>query len=72
MIIKLNGGFGNQMFQYVLVRSLQAAEELACLDHDFFKLGDSTDTFTSRKYELGIFKNLKARKATRDEIKFFT
>jgi len=72
LITKLQGGLGNQMFQYAVARSLQPIDEIVYMDHEFLELGESTETFISRKYELGIFKNLKARRATSREIKFFT
>lgn len=64
VIAKLQGGLGNQMFQYAAARGFAGDQESVYLDHTALEK-NSTDTafFTARKYELGIFKNLKSQRA---------
>jgi len=58
-IIKLQGGLGNQMFQYAAAKSI-AKESVVYFDISFFISNqESTDTFTARQFELSIFKNLR-------------
>ena len=61
IIVNLQGGLGNQMFQYASARGIAGLNNTVYLDHTNLE-ENATDTehFTSRKYELGIFKNLKA------------
>jgi len=64
VITKLQGGLGNQMFQYAAAKSLLHAEEYIYLDHAFLEINHvDTKNFTARVYELHIFRNLKASKA---------
>lgn len=52
------------MFQYAAAKSLLKSGEPVYLDHQFLENNNiNTDHFTARKYELDIFKNLKARHA---------
>lgn len=65
IIVKLQGGLGNQMFQYAVARSLSGTKEVR-LDHYFLNLHNTShEHFTARPYELGIFKHLKSKKANR-------
>ncbi len=51
VIVKLNGGLGNQMFQWAIARMLEEQTNVkALLDMSFFKKG------YARPYDLGIFK----------------
>jgi hypothetical protein len=62
--VRLHGGLGNQLFQYATARSLTQPNDYVYTDHNFFKRTQRTEEFIARQYELGIFKNLKARKAS--------
>ena len=73
ILVKLQGGLGNQMFQYAAGKSLVKNKKQVDLDHHFLNTNNTdTEHFTSRGYELNIFKNLKARKAKTWQIRFFT
>ncbi len=72
IIVKLQGGLGNQMFQYAAARSLTEKGENVNLDVQFFKHTKSTETFTARQYELDVFTNLKTCKANNSLLKMFT
>ena len=67
--IQLNGGLGNQMYQYSVGRAMayKLQTELL-LDTTQFKKKRLTEGYNYRSYELGIF-NIKAREATADDIK---
>lgn len=56
VIIKLNGGLGNQMFQYALgyIVSLKNNSQLL-LDKELFQLTEKTPGHTPRNFELEIF-----------------
>lgn len=55
IITKLQGGLGNQMFQYAIARSL-SSKDAVYLDLSFLKNNNtSSDHFTKRDFELGIF-----------------
>ena len=56
VVVKLNGGLGNQMFQYALghIISLNYNSQLL-LDKELFRLSEKTPGHTPRNYELGIF-----------------
>jgi hypothetical protein len=71
ILVKLQGGLGNQLFQYAAGRSLIAENENVYLDHNFFNTGTSTNEFIARRFELGIFKNLKVKKAGNAELDLF-
>lgn len=71
ILIKLQGGLGNQMFQYATARSLAHENEIVYLNHDFFKHTETTEDFIARKYELGIFSQLKAVKAGSSQDNLF-
>ena len=72
IIVKLQGGLGNQMFQYAIARSLSNWYKTDfALDHQFLESRDPLATHVFRTYDLDIF-CLKAPKATRMQIaKFF-
>lgn len=54
-ITKLQGGLGNQMFQYAAARS-RCADKKIYLDFSFLQKNNvSTEHFTKRDFELGIF-----------------
>lgn len=54
-ITKLQGGLGNQMFQYAVAKSRSVGEK-TYLDFSFLKRNNvSTEHFTKRDFELGIF-----------------
>jgi hypothetical protein len=64
-IVKLNGGLGNQMFQYALGRKLSYINHVSLkLDLSEFK------TYTLRTYRLNFF-NIHAEIATEDEVVSF-
>lgn len=72
IIVKLQGGLGNQMFQYAAARGLSAAGEIVRLDHRFLESNHfDTESFTARSYQLSLFKNIRARKAKNWETAFF-
>ena len=61
-ISKLQGGLGNQMFQYAVARALEKdANENVYLDLSFLKEHSvATETFTVRDFELGIFHDIRS------------
>jgi hypothetical protein len=60
ILVKLQGGLGNQMFQYAAAKGLAAEKELVFLDYAALEKNNiDTPYFTARKYELGIFDNLQ-------------
>jgi hypothetical protein len=63
IIVKLDGGLGNQMFQYAFGRSFSVNYKIP------FKL-DISSLFEYRKYELDIF-GLNANFATKEDLLFF-
>jgi len=69
IIIKLQGGLGNQMFQYAIGRSLAVKHAVPLyLDHSFLERNPSNHgCFTTRKFELGVF-NIKANKLSTSSI----
>lgn len=70
VVVKLQGGLGNQMFQYAAARGLAGNGHAVYLDHHFLE-ENNTDKqhFTARKYALSVFPNLKARRAHRWQLK---
>ncbi|MCX2431350.1 alpha-1,2-fucosyltransferase [Pedobacter sp. GR22-10] len=61
IIVKLQGGLGNQMFQYAAARTLSNSGKVY-LDFSFLLQNNiTTDSFTARGFELGIFKRTKTR-----------
>lgn len=61
-ICKLQGGLGNQMFQYAATRAAETNyRKKIYLDNLFLSLNkQSTDTYTARESELHIFHSLRA------------
>jgi len=72
LLVKLQGGLGNQMFQYAAARSILKNGDCIYLDHQFLEENSNIDNehFTGRKYELLVFKNIKAVKAKNYQIVF--
>ena len=61
-ITKLQGGLGNQMFQYAMAFS---CSERVYIDFSFLQKNNKTnDTFTKRDFELSLFPNLKYKEFT--------
>ncbi|OWK71757.1 alpha-1,2-fucosyltransferase [Pedobacter sp. AJM] len=59
IIVKLQGGLGNQMFQYAAARTLSNSGKVY-LDFSFLNKNNiTTDSFTARQFELDIFKRTK-------------
>lgn len=70
ILVKLQGGLGNQMFQYATARAL-ARQKKIYFDLSFLKQNPvSTEYFTARKFELAIFSNLRIEKGNHYLIKF--
>lgn len=64
IIVRLQGGLGNQMFQYAAARSLSPKQPIV-LDLSFLETNTtSTASFTSRTLRLNIFKNISISKAS--------
>jgi hypothetical protein len=62
VISKLQGGLGNQMFEYAFARAL-SPDKIVFLDHSFLETNQtSTVSFTSRTYSLGIFKLINVKR----------
>jgi len=63
IIVKLQGGLGNQMFQYAAGRSLAANHNVPLyLDHSFLERNNHDQSgFTARRFELNVF-NIAANK----------
>jgi hypothetical protein len=58
IIIQLQGGLGNQMFQYAFARILAKKNDAVVqLDENFFSTTPKEQEFTLRQFELGIFEN---------------
>jgi len=72
IIIYLQGGLGNQMFQYATAKILsKKANTQLLIDRDFFKLSKLNKGFTPRKFELSIFPN-EYNFATEEELLRFS
>ena len=71
VLLKLNGGLGNQMFQYALayIITLKYNSKLL-LDKELFKLTEKTPGHTPRNYELGVF-NIDEQSASKEDILYF-
>ena len=71
IIIKLQGGLGNQMFQFALASIIAKTNKTKVLiDDNFFNDKVKTATFTPRDFELNIFSN-NYNVANEKEIKRF-
>ncbi len=72
--VKLQGGLGNQMFQYAAAKALALKYkkplrlDLSLLEE---KASQSIDGFTKRNYELSIFKNIEQQFISSNERKEF-
>ncbi|QEC77929.1 alpha-1,2-fucosyltransferase [Mucilaginibacter ginsenosidivorax] len=65
IIIKLQGGLGNQMFQYAAARSI-SGDKPVYFDLNFLSANTtSTSTLTARHFELAIFNNIRFKTANR-------
>lgn len=64
IIIKLQGGLGNQMFQYATAKSVGSLSKVY-FDISFLEQRtQSNESFTNRKLALSIFENIKLNKAS--------
>ncbi|WP_081211253.1 alpha-1,2-fucosyltransferase [Salegentibacter sediminis] len=71
ILIKLNGGLGNQMFQYALGRLIALKHEAEILlDKELFDLTEIKPGHTPREYELEIF-GLDHASASKEDINYF-
>lgn len=69
VITKLQGGLGNQMFQYAVARGI--GFERVFFDLSFLRRHSvSTNDFTAREFELLIFKNIKVKEIVKRHFKF--
>ncbi len=58
ILIQLQGGLGNQMFQYAFARILaESNKDIVVLENSFFEAKEKKEGFTPRQFELGIFDN---------------
>jgi hypothetical protein len=72
IIVKLQGGLGNQLFQYAAARCAAGQHEVIYLDHAFLQEHqEPVPDFTVRKFELGIFAGLQALPAGKRTIALF-
>ncbi|MCC2599739.1 alpha-1,2-fucosyltransferase [Sphingobacterium sp. FBM7-1] len=70
IVTKLQGGLGNQMFQFA---AAYATSTDVYLDLDFLNHhSESNETFTPRPYELSIFSNIRFKEAGIYRKKLFT
>jgi hypothetical protein len=64
LIVKLQGGLGNQMFQFATAKSL--GYKFIYIDTDFLNSNKiSGDHFTARDLELSVFKNINVKGANK-------
>ncbi|TRX20910.1 alpha-1,2-fucosyltransferase [Flavobacterium franklandianum] len=71
LIIKLQGGLGNQMFQYAFASILaQKNKTKVVIEGSIFERVEKTPGFTPRKFELFIFDNQYDRVSESDVISF--
>ncbi len=70
--MKLQGGLGNQMFQYAVARSLVKNNEAVYVDNFFLKKYTvSNSNFTARKFALDVFENTRVKETPRYHEKLF-
>lgn len=71
ILIKLQGGLGNQMFQYAFASILAKRNDtVVLLDNSFFEQTEKKIGFTPRKFELDIFENNYQKALDSDIISF--
>jgi hypothetical protein len=72
IVVKLQGGLGNQMFQYAAGRALSIKYNVPLfLDHSFIERNESSyGRFVTRKYALGIF-NISAARFSNEIINHY-
>ena len=72
IIVKLQGGLGNQMFQYAAARMLTERNRPVKIDQSFLTT-HHTDTpdFTARKLALDLFRNISLTNATEPQLSLF-
>jgi hypothetical protein len=71
LIVKLQGGLGNQMFQYAFASILAKKNNtIVSIDKSFLELEEKKIGFTPRKFELAIFNNYYAM-ASASDVNFF-
>ncbi len=66
LVVRLNGGLGNQLFQYALGRALKSLGHTVRFDLSFFDQGPGLHV--QRPYELGVF-NMNVDRATTADIR---
>lgn len=72
IIIKLQGGLGNQMFQYAFASILGKKNATnVLLDNSFFNRVEKTLGFTPRIFELTVFNNLYTKASNKDVDSFY-
>lgn len=72
LILKLQGGLGNQMFQYAFARIVAKKNNTKILiDNSFFKQAEKAPGFTPRKFELAVFDNDYHMASDADILSFF-
>jgi len=73
VIVKLQGGLGNQMFQYAAARGIAGHNKAIYLDLETLRKHHmDTPHFTARSYELGIFSGMSARAVRPTLVDFLT
>lgn len=72
VICNLKGGLGNQMFQYAVARSMAKDRHNILIDLSFLKKNNvSIGSFTARKFELNLFKNIRFKFINRFALNFY-
>lgn len=72
ILITIQGGLGNQMFQYAIARILGEKFHVPVfLEMNFFNLKEKMPGFTPRRFELDIFENSYSR-CSASQIQKFT
>lgn len=70
IIIQLQGGLGNQMFQYAFARILAKRNSVTLkFDKSFFDTFSNEQEYTPRNFELGIFENESMQASSKEIIK---
>ncbi len=71
ILIKLQGGLGNQMFQYAIATIVaNNATSKIVIDNSFFNLLEKKQGFTPRNFELDIFDNYYTKATDYDIFSF--